>query len=258
MEETLQNFMAQGVFAFMVTFVRIGAAITIMPGIGDSYVPQNIRLYIALGISLMLMPLVSPFLPSPMPDTAGLLVLLGAEFIIGIFIGTVARIFMLALDTAGMIISMQSGLGNAQVFNPSMATQGSLVGVLMSVTGVVLLLVTNLHHLLIYGLLGSYEVFPVGSVPSSGDMADMISKAIAGSFLVGVQISAPFIVLSLMLYIGMGVLSRLMPQVQVFMLSLPLQITLSLITLVLMLSAGMLFWLTKFEESMLFFYGGGG
>ncbi len=258
MEETLQNFMAQGVFAFMVTFVRIGAAITIMPGIGDSYVPQNIRLYIALGISLMLMPLVSPFLPSPMPDTAGLLVLLGAEFIIGIFIGTVARIFMLALDTAGMIISMQSGLGNAQVFNPSMATQGSLVGVLMSVTGVVLLLVTNLHHLLIYGLLGSYEVFPVGSVPSSGDMADMISKAIAGSFMVGLQISAPFIVLSLMLYIGMGVLSRLMPQVQVFMLSLPLQITLSLITLVLMLSAGMLFWLTKFEESMMFFYGGGG
>lgn len=258
MEETLQNFMAQGVFAFMVTFVRIGAAITIMPGIGDSYVPQNIRLYIALGISLMLMPLVSPFLPSPMPDTAGLLVLLGSEFIIGIFIGTVARIFMLALDTAGMIISMQSGLGNAQVFNPSMATQGSLVGVLMSVTGVVLLLVTDLHHLLIYGLLGSYEVFPVGAVPDSGDMADMISKAIAGSFMVGLQISAPFIVLSLMLYIGMGVLSRLMPQVQVFMLSLPLQITLSLVTLVLMLSAGMLFWLTKFEESMMFFYGAGG
>ncbi len=258
MEETLQNFMAQGVFAFMVTFVRIGAAITIMPGIGDSYVPQKIRLYIALGISLMLMPLVGPFLPSQMPDTAGLLVLLGSEFIIGIFIGTIARIFMLALDTAGMIISMQSGLGNAQVFNPSMATQGSLVGVLMSVTGVVLILVTNLHHLLIYGLLGSYDVFPVGAVPSSGDMADMISKAIAGSFMVGLQISAPFIVLSLMLYILMGVLSRLMPQVQVFMLSLPLQITLSLITLVLMLSAGMLFWLAKFEESMMFFYGGGG
>lgn len=258
MEETLQNFMAQGVFAFMVTFVRIGAALTIMPGIGDSYVPQNIRLYIALGISLVLMPLVSPFLPSHMPDTAGLLVLMGSEFIIGIFIGTVARIFMLALDTAGMIISMQSGLGNAQVFNPSMATQGSLVGVLMSVTGVVLILATNLHHLLIYGLLGSYDVFPVGTLPGSGDMANMISKAIAGSFAVGLQIAAPFIVLSLMLYIGMGVLSRLMPQVQVFMLSLPLQIILSLVTLVLMLSAGLLFWLAKFEETMMFFFGSGG
>lgn len=258
MEQTLQTFMVQGVFAFMLTFVRIGAALTIMPGIGDSFVPQNIRLYIALGISLVLMPLVSPYLPNPIPSTIGFMVLIVCEFIIGIFIGTIARIFMTALDTAGMIISMQSGLGNAQVFNPSMATQGSLVGALLSITGVVLLFVTNMHHLLIYGLIGSYEVFPVGVVPDSGDMADMISKAIAGSFLVGIQIASPFIVLSMMLYIGMGVLSRLMPQVQVFMLSLPLQITLSLVTLVMMFSAGMLFWLTKFEEGMMFFFGGGG
>lgn len=258
MEETLQNFMAQGVFAFMVTFVRIGAALTIMPGIGDSFVSQNIRLYIALGISLMLMPLVQPFLPNPMPDTAGLLVLMGSEFLIGIFIGTIARIFMLALDTAGMIISTQSGLGNAQVFNPAMAAQGSLIGVLLSMTGVVLLFVTNMHHLLIYGLLGSYNVFPIGKLPETGDMADMISAAIAGSFMVGIQISAPFIVLSLLLYIGMGILSRLMPQVQVFMISLPLQIILSLITLVLMISSGMLFWLTEFENTMMFFFSSGG
>lgn len=258
MEQTLQTFLTTGVFAFMLTFVRIGAAATIMPGIGDSFVPTNIRLYIALGISLMLMPLVAPYMPNPLPNTAGLLVLIGCEFIIGIFIGTIARILMTALDTAGMVISLQSGLGNAQVFNPGLATQGSLVGALLSVTGVVLIFVTNMHHLLIYGLIGSYEVFPLGQVPNSGDMADMISKAIAGSFLIGIQIASPFIVLSMMLYIGMGVLSRLMPQVQVFMLSLPLQITLSLITLVMMFSAGMLFWLTKFEEGMMFFFGTGG
>lgn len=258
MEQTLQTFLTQGVFAFILTFVRIGAAATIMPGLGDSFVPQNIRLYIALALSLVLMPLVMPYLPNPVPTTMMLFVLITSEFIIGIFIGTVARIMMTALDTAGMIISMQSGLGNAQVFNPTMAAQGSLVGALLSITGVVLIFVTNLHHLLIYGLLGSYEVFPVGQLPDTGSMAELISKAIAGSFLIGLQISAPFIVLSMMLYIGMGVLSRLMPQVQVFMLSLPLQITLSLLTLMLMFSAGMLFWLTKFEEAMMFFFGSGG
>lgn len=257
MEQTLQTFVTQGVFAFMLTFVRIGAAATIMPGIGDSFVPQNIRLYFATALSLVLMPLVMPFLPHPIPSTVTLLVLIASEFIVGIFIGTVARILMSALDTAGMIISMQSGLGNAQVFNPSMATQGSLVGALLSVTGVVLIFVTNMHHLLIYGLIGSYEVFPVGQIPDGGDMAAMISKAIAGSFMVGIQIAAPFIMLSMLLYIGMGVLSRLMPQVQVFMLSLPLQITLSLLTLMLSFSAAMLFWLTKFEEGMMFFFGGG-
>ncbi|QQG35853.1 MAG: flagellar biosynthetic protein FliR [Micavibrio aeruginosavorus] len=257
MEQTLQTFITQGVFAFMITFVRIGAAATIMPGIGDSFVPQNIRLYFAVSLSFVLMPLVMPFLPNPVPSTVMLLVLIASEFIVGIFIGTVARILMSALDTAGMIISMQSGLGNAQVFNPSMATQGSLVGALLSVTGVVLIFVTNMHHLLIYGLIGSYEVFPVGQIPDTGSMAELISKAVAGSFMVGIQIAAPFIVLSMMLYIGMGVLSRLMPQVQVFMLSLPLQITLSLLTLMLSFSAAMLFWLTKFDEGMMFFFGGG-
>ena len=103
MEQTIQTFLTQGVFAFMLTFARIGAAATIMPGIGDSFVPQNIRLYIALGISLVLMPMVAPYLPNPMPSTAGLLVLIGGEFIIGIFIGTIARIMMTALDTAGMV-----------------------------------------------------------------------------------------------------------------------------------------------------------
>lgn len=257
MEQTLQTFITQGVFAFMITFVRIGAAATIMPGIGDSFVPQNIRLYFAVALSFVLMPLVMPFLPSPVPSTVMLLVLIASEFIVGIFIGTVARILISALDTAGMVISMQSGLGNAQVFNPSMATQGSLVGALLSVTGVVMIFVTNMHHLLIYGLIGSYEVFPVGQIPDTGSMAELISKAVAGSFMVGIQIAAPFIVLSMMLYIGMGVLSRLMPQVQVFMLSLPLQITLSLLTLMLSFSAAMLFWLTKFDEGMMFFFGGG-
>jgi flagellar biosynthetic protein FliR len=258
MEQTLQTFMTQGIFAFMLTFTRIGAAATIMPGIGDSFVPQNIRLYIALGLSLTLMPLVVPHLPHPVPPAAALIALIGAEFVIGIFIGTIARIMMTALDTAGMIISMQSGLGSAQMFNPQLATQGSLIGAFLSITGVVLLFATNMHHLLFFGLMGSYDVFPVGKLPDTGSMADVISQAIASSFMIGIQISAPFIVLSIMLYIGMGVLSRLMPQVQVFMLSLPLQITLSLLTLSLMMSAGMLFWLSKFEDSMMFFFTAGG
>jgi len=75
--------------------------------------------------------------------------------------------------------------------------------------------------------------------------------------LIGVEISAPFIVVSLLVYIGMGVLTRLMPQIQVFLLALPLQIILSLITLSLMLSAGMMFWVARFEEGMVFFLSGG-
>ncbi len=253
----LEEFLVQGVFAFMLTFVRIGAAITIMPGVGDSFTPQSVRLYIALGLSLVLSPLVAQYLPNPVPTTAVLFTLIAMEFVVGIFIGTIARVFMVALDTAGMAISMMSGLGNAQVFNPAFATQGSLIGALLSVTGILLLFATNMHHLLFMGLVGSYELFPVGAVPDTGSMAQLMAKAVATSFLIGIQIASPFIVVSLLIYIGMGVLTRLMPQIQVFLLALPLQIMLSFLTLALVVSVGLMFWLSKFEDSMVFFLSGG-
>ncbi len=255
---SLEDFLTTGVFAFILIFVRIGTAIMIMPGVGDSFTPQNIRLYIGLGISLVLTPVIKPYMPSPIPGTAALLLLIMMEFIIGLFIGTVARILIAALDVAGMIISMQSGLGNAQLFNPSSATQGSLMGAFLSVTGVVLLFSVKLHHLLFMGLAESYEMFPVGAVPDTGSMAQMITLALSKSFLIGFQIAVPFMVVAMMLYIGMGVLSRLMPQVQVFLLALPVQIVLSFVTMGFVISAGFLFWLSRFEEGMVFFLSGGG
>jgi len=253
METQLSEFMTQGVFAFILIFVRIGSALTIMPGIGDTLTPQNIRLYIALAISLVLSPLVAQHVPNPVPDTMMLFALIVMEFIIGLFIGTVARCFMLALDTAGMVISISSGLSNAQLFNPALATQGSLIGTVLTMMGLLLLFATNMHHLLFYGLVGSYEMFPIGTIPDTGSMMQLITEAVAASFLIGFQLSAPFVVVSLMLYIGMGVLSRLMPQVQIFMVAMPLQIVISLILLGMVIPGIALFWETKFEDHMMYF-----
>lgn len=250
---SIEEFLVTGVFAFMLIFTRLGTAFMIMPGIGDSFVPKNIRLMMSLGISFVLMPVVQPYIPNPIPAFPILLSLIFMEFVIGLFIGTIARIFMIALDVAGMLISTTSGLANAQVFNPSLSTQGSITGALLSMTGVVLLFVTDLHHMLIYGVVESYQMFPVGDIPDSGSMAQMMTQAFSASFLIGFQIAVPFIIIAMLLYIGMGVLSRLMPQVQVFILALPIQIMLSILTLSLVLSTVMLFWLTKFEDGMTFF-----
>ncbi len=250
--DTIQEFLTTGVFAFILTFVRIGTAAMIMPGVGDSFVPERIRLLMALALSFVLFPLIIPQLPA-VPDTMMLFALVLMEFVVGLFFGTVARVLIAALDTAGMVISMASGLGNAQLFNPNFASQGSIVGAFLSVTGVVILFSTNMHHLLFFGLVESYHIFPVGGVPDTGSMAELMAKAIASSFTIGVQIASPFLAVSLLIYIMMGVLSRLMPQVQVFLLALPLQIMLSLVTLSLIISAGMLFWVSRFESGMTFF-----
>lgn len=256
--DNLTDFMAGGVFAFILVFVRFGTAIMIMPGLGDSFVSERVRLHMALAISFALFPALYDEIPYPIPGTMTLFTLIVMEFIIGIFIGSIARIFMTALDTAGMIISIQSGLGNAQVFNPSMATQGSIMGAFLSITGVVLLFATNMHHLLILGLFESYEMFPVGGIPESGDMAELIARAVSTAFITGAQIAMPFIVITLLIYTGMGVLSRLMPQVQVFLLALPMQILLSIILLSIVLSAGLMYWLRYYEQSLVFFLSQGG
>ncbi len=249
----LEEFLTTGVFAFIIIFVRFGTAMMIMPGIGDSLVPANIRLYIALGLSLVIAPLIRPYIPVPLPAFGILASLIVIEFITGLFIGTIARILMMALDTAGMLISLASGISNAQVFNPSLAVQGSVFGAFFSMAGVTLLFVTNLHHLLIYGLVESYELFPIGGVPETSSMAELMAKAVSASFLTAFQIAIPFIVVSLLLYIGMGVLSRLMPQVQVFILALPVQILLALVTLAIVFPAMMLFFITRFEDGMVYF-----
>ena len=255
MEATLEQFVTTGVFAFILTFVRIGTFVMLMPGIGDGFVPGRIRLAAAMAMVLVLSPVTAQYLPAQVPQLFTLVLLIGLEFLVGLFLGTIARIFMLATDTAGMVIATMSGLGSAQVLNPALSTQGSIIGAFLSVTGAVVIFSTDLHHLLIMGAVQSYENFPVSEIPDIGSMAEFVSLAVSKSFAVGVKMGAPFMVLTLLTYAGMGVLSRVMPQIQVFMVALPLQIILSLILLALVLMALMAYWAGQFEESMVFILG---
>ena len=253
MQSILEQFLTTQVFAFALAFVRMGTAIMIMPGVGDSFVNARVRLHFAVALSLVMFPLIVPYIPDPLPGTVGLFALVTMEFIIGFFFGSIARIFMMALDTAGMAISISSGLSNAQLFNPALSSQGSLVGAFLSVTGVIVLFGLNLHHLLFAGIVESYEMFPIGGLPDFGSMAELIARAVTSAFAIGIKIAAPFLVMAILVYTGMGVLSRLMPQVQVFLLALPLQILLSLMILSMILSSAYLYWGTQFEQAIVFF-----
>ena len=251
---SLPEFLTSGVFAFIIVFVRFGTAFMIMPGFGDSFVTTRIRLLMTLAFTFALFPVLVDRMPAQIPGTFGLIFLVVSEFIIGLFIGTMARIFMAALDTAGMVISIQSGLGNAQLFNPLFAGQGSLMGAFLTITGVMLLFATNLHHLLIMGVFESYEMFPVGAWADTGSMAELVARGVSAAFAVGVSIAAPFIIIGILINAGMGVLSRLMPQIQVFMLALPMQILITLATVSMILGAAMMYWLGEYEEGMLYFF----
>lgn len=252
MESILQDLAVSQVYAFMLVFVRVGTAMMIMPGIGDGFVPERVRLFFALAFSAVLTPFLAPMLPEFTVAGAAFMTLLVGEFIMGAFIGGIARIFMAALDTAGMLVSMHIGLANAQIFNPAFATQGSIMGAFLSITGALLLFATNLHHLLLAALVDSYQTFPPGNlgVNFAGDLANTIATSVTRAFAIGFHFAVPFILVTTMVYIAMGILSRLMPQLQVFILSMPVQIMIGFLTFVLVASAGMMYWLGEYERAI--------
>jgi flagellar biosynthetic protein FliR len=103
-------------------------------------------------------------------------------------------------------------LGFVTAVDPTQNQQGVIVGNFLSVLGITLIFATDLHHLVIAGLNDSYTIFQPGEMPIVGDVAQHITRIIATSFRIGIQLSAPFLVFGLLFNLGLGVLSRLMPQ----------------------------------------------
>lgn len=249
MQSLLNEIIVGQLSAFILIFMRTGFALMIMPGVGDAFVTPMMRLHFAMAFTFILTPFLAPNLP-PLPAHAPeLIALLVSEAFIGVFIGTVMRIMISALDTAGTVISIQSGFSNAMVFNPGTASQGSIVGSLYSMLGVTLLLVTNMHHYMLASIVDSYTLFPAFSqAPEMKPIMEVVVQTVSAAFRIGVQLAMPFLVVGLVVQVGFGLLGRLMPQVQIFFLAMPVQILLALILITMVLSAGMLYWLRGYES----------
>lgn len=245
------------IFSLLLVFVRVGGAIMMMPGIGDPYVSPRIRLLFALLLAIIVTPVVAPILP-PLPGSAVSLVLLVlGEVIIGLFLGGLARLLMAALTTAGMVIAYMSSLANALVDDPSAAQQGSIAGSFLALVALLTIFTLDLHHMLLRGIVDSYELFLPGEALPAGDMAALVARVVSQSFLLSFQIAAPFVAVGLVFYLGIGLLSRLMPQVQVFFVALPLQVTAGLAVLFFALPVAIAWFLQHFEGTMRPFTAGG-
>ena len=251
-----ETLLPASVFSLLLVFVRVGAVMTLMPGVGDGFVMTRIRLLFALAFTGAVAPMVSPALP-PLPQSVSVLFLLIlGEFLVGLFLGSVAKITMSALAIAGTVMSHMSALANANVNSPISDQQSSIVGSFLTLTGTVLLFALGLHALIFQALVDSYALFPPGALPPIGDFAQQIAQVVQDAFLLGVQIGAPFLSVGLLLYTLMGILGRLMPQVQIFLVALPLQILGGVTILLLALPALMAWFAGAFRDTILPFTSG--
>jgi len=251
----LDEILTVNIFAFLLVFTRLGTAFMVAPGFGEGFVTPRVRLSIALAVSFLVMQFVADKLP-PEPGTPiELVMLLLGEFLIGLIMGGVLRLALSGLHVAGTIIAQQSGLAAAQFFDPGQMTQGAITSTFLTLMGLTMIFVTDLHYLFLQGLFASYTLFPAGTVPPLGDVSMLVTDFVQGSFELGFQIAAPFLVFGLTFYIGVGLINRLMPQVQIFFVAMPLQIVLSFAIWAVTIGAGMMWFIAYYEQVLMRFLG---
>jgi flagellar biosynthetic protein FliR len=245
-----QELLPAEVFGLLLVFVRLGAALMLLPGFGEPYVAARSRLMLALLISLIVFPLAAPDLPALPDSLPRMFLLILGELVVGLFLGTVTRLLMSALVTAGMMIAFSTSMANALVMDPSSAQQGSIAGSFLTLVALLTIFALDLHHLLITALVESYMLFPPGQAVPVGDFSDVVAQIVSRSFLIAFQVAAPFVVVAGVFYLGLGLLARLMPQMQIFFVAIPLQIALGLAVMALALPAMMQVFLAGFESTV--------
>ncbi len=222
----------------------------VLPALGETAIPQRIRLVMALSISFLIYTLVRTTLPA-MPEAPYMLaILIIFEILVGLLIGVSIRLLMSAIHTAGTIIAMQTGLAMAQAFDPAQGAQSALMSTFLTLMAVVLIFITNLHHMMISAMYDSYTMFPVGEGIKMNDFAEIVVNTVASSFKLGTQIAAPFLVYGLIFNVGLGILARLMPQLQVFFIAMPLNITAGFMILGIVIAGGMAWFMEHMESSL--------
>lgn len=250
MYPALTSLLPAETWVYGLVFARIGAMVATMPIFGETAVPVRARLILALALTLVLAPVSGVGGTAP-PAPPALATLLIGEVLIGLAIGLATRFVMASVHVAGNVIAAQLGLSMAMSSDPAQnGGQGAIVGNFLSLMALTLIVVTDLHHLLIGAMKNSYVLFPVGGTVSTADLAQWAIRLMSGMFAVAMQMSAPFIVFALVLQFTAGIVSKMMPQVQIFFVTVPISILAGFVLLMFSLSAMMMLFLKVFSETV--------
>jgi flagellar biosynthesis protein FliR len=203
-------------------FCRVGTCLMIAPGFSRSDIPVQIRLFLAINVTLMLAPLleatVRPVVEGA--ETAAIIRAIGSELLIGFVIGLTARIFFLALETMATLIASTIGLSGIAGATDDGEHVPALVP-LVTVSAAVLFFMTDQHWELLRGLISSYRVWlpAVGITGETGlsQLADHLSQA----FTLALRVASPFVVYGIIVNLALGLTNKLTPTIPVYFISIP-------------------------------------
>lgn len=229
--------------AFVLVLARVASTVMLLPGMGEAEVPAPVRAGLAVAFTLVLLPVVGPGLPAMPPDGLPALLAVAGEVVTGLWLGGLARLVMLALPIAGQIIAGVIGLANVLQPDAQLGPQTSALARLFALAAPVAIMAAGLHALPLAALEGSYHVLPPGLRLPPGDAAQAVVAAVSGSFALALHLAAPFVIAAIVWNLALGVVSRLVPQIQLYFAVMPAQIAGGVLLLGLLGGAVLFAWL---------------
>jgi len=224
------GFSVQEIQIFLLIFVRVAAMMAILPIFGDQAVPVMVRLGLSFFIAVIIYPIVPKTVLVPQ-GVSEFIFQLSQTIFAGLFIGFFGIIFFGAIQLAGEIAGFQMGFAIVSVLDPMSRIQMSIIAQFQNFMAILIFLLLDGHHLLIRGMVESFQTVPLLGATLNGNLGQILIQMTGQMFVVAVKISAPIFVTLLLTNVGLGIVARTLPQMNVFIVGFPLQIGLGLATL---------------------------
>jgi len=217
--------------SFLLCFIRVIALIGSMPVFSGSQSPVKVRAGLAFMLAVLIFPVVKSYVPQSSMEPVGLMLLMAQETLFGVILGFIARLILISVQFGGTVIGYQMGFAQANILDPQSQQQVPLLGQFLNVVAVLVFLAVNGHHVFLRALVRSYDVLPPGGLDFSGQTIPYVMELTGDMFVLGLKLVAPIMVVLMLSMFALGIMSRLMPQLNVLMLSFPLKIGLGVFLL---------------------------
>ncbi|MCI6158660.1 MAG: flagellar biosynthetic protein FliR [Selenomonadaceae bacterium] len=234
---------------FLLMLTRVSGIFIISPFFGSINVPVYIRAAASFVFTVVLFPVVDGLgtVQTP-PSVLAYSVAVLEELFIGWLIGFVAYVAFSAIQMAGKIMDMQVGFAIVNVMDPTSGQQMPLIGSFLYNLGIIIFLATNGHHMIIASLVESFRAVPILTMQPSLSLPVILTDFVAGTFVTGMKIAMPVTFAILLTNVGLGILARTMPQMNIFVVGIPLQLIIGVGVLSMLLPFYVLFLDVLFNE----------
>jgi flagellar biosynthetic protein FliR len=224
-------FTPEQVQLFLFTFLRVSAILTTMPILGNAFVPAQVKGGLSLLMTIMIYPFVQNDVSPATFEFVPLLLRVAVEVFIGVVIGFTVRFIFAGVQFAGDMIGFQMGFSIASVFDPSTSQEVSIISEFQYMMVMIIFLFVDAHHIFLTAMVDSFRILRLQDIHISQEFFHRLVTLSGDVFVIAVKISAPIVAVLLFVNVGLGVIARTVPQINVFIVGIPLQIAIGLIFL---------------------------